>query len=224
MKIKFSLLLYRNGDTKHHINDAQKLYRRIASCYEKIDTQSYVFCLFVLKILFVFFLRKYISQLGESCPNIDEDDTSSQIRYSALCRNIRTYAIHLLQNYAISTKHVPSEDDIKAARETRKRLVDERSESERLARMELASKMDFPTRPKKEIEGWRPTIDRDLLEQTHELDPLVQQVYQVTEYIRLAQIDGRHDEVESLKKNLKALEQALNNNEQHDNRSTTDSQ
>ncbi|CAF4559834.1 unnamed protein product, partial [Rotaria magnacalcarata] len=49
------------------------------------------------------------------------------------------------------------------------------------------------------------------------------QVYQVTEYIRQAQIAGRLDEVESLKLNLKELEQALNNAQQRENVSTFDS-
>jgi rabenosyn-5 len=173
------------------------------------------------------FFRKYIALLAESCPNIDEDDTASQIRYSALCRNIRTYAIHLLQNYAISTRRVPSEDDVQRARDERKRLVEERNESERAAKVELASRIpltDSPTKPKAQVSGWRPTIDRNLLVQAQELDPLVQQIYQVTEYIRQAQIAGRYDEVESLKRNLKVLEQAMKNIEQQDNTSTFDSQ
>lgn len=175
-------------------------------------------------ILFLF-PRKYIAQLGDSCPNIDENDTSSQIRYSALCRNIRMYAIHLLQSYAISIRRVPSEDDVQQARDERTRLVDEKNESERAAKAELASRIpsiDSPTKPKKQVSGWRPTIDRNLLAQTEELDPLVQQVFQVTEYIRQAQIAGRYDEVESLKLNLKVLEQAMNNIEQKDNISTSD--
>lgn len=179
--------------------DAQKFYRRIASCYEKIDSTS-----------------KYISQCADSCSNIDEDDTPSQVRYSTLCRNIRTYAIHLLQNYALTTRRVPSEDEVKKAREQRQQLIDQRNQSERLARDELASRIqsiDSPTKSKRDVEGWRPTIDRDLLEQTHELPPLVQQVYQVTEYIRLAEIAGRYDEVESLKLNLKDLEKALSTND-----------
>jgi rabenosyn-5 len=136
------------------------------------------------------------------------------------------YAIHLLQNYAISTRRVPSEDDVQQARDERKRLVEERNESERAVKAELASRIttDSPTRLKTEVSGWRPTIDRNLLAQTQELDPLVQQVYQVTEYIRQAQIAGRYDEVESLKLNLKVLEQAMNNVEQQDNISTSSSQ
>ncbi len=166
---------------------------------------------------FVLSIRKYIAKLAESCSNIDENDTSSQIRYSALCRNIRMYAIHLLQNYAISTRRVPNEDDIQRAREERKRLVEERNDSERAAKVELASRItgtDSPIKLRTEVSGWRPTIDRNLLAQTQELNPLVQQVYQVTEYIRQAQIAGRHDEVESLKSNLKELEQALDNAQQ----------
>ena len=132
-----------------------------------------------------------------------------------------------MQNYAISTRRVPSEEDVQRARDERKRLVDERNETEWAAKAELASRIpltDLPTKPKTKVSGWRPTIDRNLLAQTQELDPLVQQIYQVTEYIRQAQIAGRHDEVESLKLNLKVLEQALNNIEQEDNTSTFDSQ
>jgi hypothetical protein len=176
---------------------------------------------------FVLFIRKYIAKLAESCPNIDEDDTPSQIRYSALCRNMRMYAIHLLQNYAISTRRVPNEDDVQRARDERKRLVEERNETQRAAKAELASRInltDSPTKLKTEVSGWRPTIDRNLLVQTQELNPLVQQVYQVTEYIRQAQIAGRHDEVESLKLNLKELEQAMNNAQLQGNVLAFDSQ
>jgi rabenosyn-5 len=178
-------------------------------------------------IFFIRFLSKYIAQLADSCPNIDENDMPSQIRYSALCRNIRTYAIHLLQHYAVSTRRVPSEDDVQRARDERKRVVEERNDSERAAKAELASRItltDSPTKSRKEMSGWRPTIDRNLLAQTQELHPLVQQVYQVTEYIRQAQIAGRYDEVESLKLNLKALEEAMNNLDEQDNISTSDSQ
>lgn len=175
----------------------------------------------------VFFLsRKHVGQLSESCPNIDEDDTPSQIRYSALCRNIRMYAIHLLQNYAISTRRIPREEDIQRARDERKRLIDERNESERVAKAELASRIpltDSQPKPKSQVSGWRPTIDRNLLVQTEELDPLVQQIYQVTEYIRQAQIAGRSDEVRSLKMNLKVLEQEMKNKEEQDNPSIVDS-
>jgi rabenosyn-5 len=137
------------------------------------------------------------------------------------------YAIHLLQHYAITTRRVPSEDDVQQAREERKRVVDERNESERVAKAELASRItltDSPTKLKTQVSGWRPTIDRNLLAQTQELDPLVQQIYQVTEYIRQAQIAGRYDEVESLKLNLKVLEQAMKNTEQQDDILTYDSQ
>lgn len=130
------------------------------------------------------------------------------------------YGIHLLQNYAISTRRIPREEEIQHAREERKRLIDERNESERAAKAELASRIpvtDSPVKPKAQVSGWRPTIDRNLLVQTEELDPLVQQIYQVTEYIRQAQIAGRYDEVESLKMNLKVLEQAMKTNEEQDN-------
>ena len=165
--------------------------------------------------------------MGESCPGIDENDTPSQIRYSALCRNIRMYAIHLLQNYAIATKRVPSENDVQRARDERNRLLEERQESERAAKAELASRMllvnSTPVHNRK-ASGWTPTIDRDALIQTQELNPIHQQIYQVTEYIRQAEIARRFDEVESLKLNLKELEQALNNTQQQGNILPFDSQ
>ncbi len=40
-------------------------------------------------------------------------------RYIALCRNIRTYSMIVLQTYSISTKRVPSKDDIKRIRDER---------------------------------------------------------------------------------------------------------
>ncbi|CAF2155608.1 unnamed protein product [Rotaria magnacalcarata] len=83
----------------------------------------------------------------DSCLSIDEDDTQSIIRYSALCRNMRMYAIHVLQNLAISTRCVPSEDDVKRTCEERKRLIEERIESERAVKAELASRIPLTDSP-----------------------------------------------------------------------------
>jgi len=190
------------GDTKHQIIDAQRLYRRMSACYEKIDANS-----------------KVIAKLADNCTTIDENDTSSQIRYASLCRNLRMYAIHLLQNYAISTRRVPTEDDVKRARDERKRLLEERLESERAAKAELASKITTNSTNqinKTVVSGWKPSIDRNLLERAQDLDPLVQQIYQVTEFIREAKIAGRDEDVKSLEMNLKELEIAMNNAQQLD--------
>ena len=172
--------------------------------------------------------RKIIAKLPDSTSNIDENDTASHIRYAALCRNMRMYAIYVLQNYSISTRRVPSEEDVKRARDERKRLADERNEQERAAKAELASRISSssgPSTPKTAVSGWRPTVDRTLLERTQELEPLVQQIYQVTQFIRQAQIAGRADEVKLLQLNLKELERAMNSAQlQHDHQSTANSQ
>ena len=163
--------------------------------------------------------RKIITKLADNCTTIDENDTSSQIRYASLCRNLRMYAVHLLQNYAISTRRVPSDDDVKRARDERKRLVEERLELERAAKAELASKItpnSTNQTSKPVISGWKPSIDRNLLEKAQDLDPLVQQIYQVTEFIREAKIAGRDEDVKSLEMNLKELEKAMNNAQQFD--------
>ena len=71
------------------------------------------------------------------------------------------------------------------------------------------------------MSGWRPTVDRNLLERAQELEPLVQQIYQVTQFIRQAQIAGRDDEVKLLESNLKELEQAMNHAQQQEKITTT---
>lgn len=164
-------------------------------------------------------VRKVIAKLADNCTTIDENDISSQIRYASLCRNLRMYAIHLLQNYAISTRRVPTEDDVRRARDERKRLLEERLEAERAAKAELASKIttNSTNQIKKTIvSGWKPSVDRNLLERAQDLDPLVQQIYQVTEFIREAKIAGRDEDVKSLEMNLKELETAMNNAQQLD--------
>jgi rabenosyn-5 len=167
--------------------------------------------------------------LADSCPSINENDTPSQIRYAALCRNIRMYAIYLLQNHAISTRRVPTEEDVEHAREESTRLSHELYESERAAKAELASRVTATSNsvgtPKSPVSGWRPTVDRNLLERAQELEPLVQQIYQVTQFIRQAQIAGRDDEVKLLQSNLKELEQAMNHVQQPEKiAATADSQ
>ena len=137
------------------------------------------------------------------------------------------YAVHMLQNYAISTRRVPTEDDVQRAREERQRLIEERNDMERAARNELESRINFsgnasPT-TKTPTSGWRPTVDRNLLEQAQELEPLIQQIYQVTQFIHQAQIAGRSDEVESLQSNLKELQHALNSAQTHKSVSSFDS-
>lgn len=124
------------------------------------------------------------------------------------------YSIHLLQNYSISTRRVPTEEDVQRAREERKRLIEERNESERLARAEIALKItsnsnsQSPT-TKKANAGWTPKVDRSVLAPTEELEPLMQQIYQVTQFIRQAQMAGREDEVKLLQSNLRELEKGL---------------
>lgn len=135
------------------------------------------------------------------------------------------YAIHLLQNYAISTRRVPTEEDVQRAREERTRLAQERYESERAAKAELASRVTSTSSssatPKSAVSGWKPTVDRSLVESGQELEPLVEQIYQVTQFIRQAQIAGRDDEVKLLESNLKELEQAMNHAQQPEKITTT---
>jgi hypothetical protein len=126
--------------------------------------------------------RKLIAQLPDN-------DTVLKNRYVALCRNIRTYSIQVLQTFAISTRRIPNEDDIKRARDEKKRL-----DNERIAKVALSI----------------PGMNFNPLEIPAELEPFVQQYYQVTQFIQQAKLAGRHDEVRLLELNLKELKQAMN--------------
>ena len=95
---------------------------------------------------------------------------------------MRTYSVELLQNCAIKTRRIPKEEEIQRVREERSQRVEP---------------------------GWNPTIDRQLLQKADECEPFVQQHYQVTEFIRQAELAGRHEEAEILKLNLIELEKMM---------------
>ncbi|CAF3886287.1 unnamed protein product [Adineta steineri] len=154
-----------NGDTKYHIMDAKRTYRDLSIHYEKIDSTS-----------------KLILKLADN-------DKTSDNRYAILCRNIRTYSLQSLQNFAISTKRIPTEDDIKRACDEKKRL-----ENERMA--QFASTIPG-------LSGYGSGIPV-------KLEPFVHQYYQVTQFLEQAKLDGRREDIESLEMNLKELERAIN--------------
>ncbi|CAF4275229.1 unnamed protein product, partial [Adineta steineri] len=154
-----------NGDTKYQIMDAKRTYRDLSIHYEKIDSTS-----------------KLILKLADN-------DKTSDNRYAILCRNIRTYSLQSLQNFAISTKRIPTEDDIKRACDEKKRL-----ENERMA--QFASTI--------------PGLSSYVSGIPVKLEPFVHQYYQVTQFLEQAKLDGRHEDIESLEMNLKELERAIN--------------
>jgi hypothetical protein len=129
--------------------------------------------------LFINSFRKSIAKLADSCSHIT--DLASKNRYAILCRNIRAYSIQTLQNYAISTKRVPSEEDTKRALD------------ERIARLALNI----------------PGMNRNSGEIPKELEPFVQQYYQITQFIERAKLAGRDDEVRLLELNLREIEREL---------------
>jgi len=121
-----------------------------------------------------------ISQLISKLPTVDHHNNVDEVRLTTICRNIRMYAREYLQNCVLRTRRVPEDKQIEEARHQRQ--------------------LEF---------GWKPTIDRHLLETTDEFEPFVQQHYQVIEFIRQAELAGRFDEVEVLQRNLQELEQAM---------------
>ena len=142
------------------------------------------------KLFFHFFVvvRKRVVLLADNYINMNDNDTASKDRYVALCQNIRSYSIQVLQNFAISTRHMLSIDDIKRARNEKQRL-----DNERLTEAIL------------NITG----INSESLELSEELEPFIQQYYQVIQFIQHAELIGHDDEVQILTLNLKELEQAI---------------
>ncbi|CAF1417976.1 unnamed protein product [Adineta ricciae] len=155
-----------NGNTQYQLVDAQRIYRELSIHYDKIDSVS-----------------KSISKLAEG-----DSTTPVSNRYAALCRNIRTYSIQMMQNFSISIRRLPTEDDLRRIREEKKRSEDERM-------VECAAK----------ILGMKD----NLIEIPPELEPFVQQYYRVTQFLEEARLAGHLDEVQALEKNLKELEKAI---------------
>ena len=109
-------------------------------------------------------------------------------RYAALCRNVRSYSTQMMQNFSISTRRLPTEDDLRRIREEKKQYEDKQM-------MECAAK----------ILG----MNYNLTEIPPELEPFVQQYYRVRQFLEEARLAGHLDEVQSLEMNLKELEQAI---------------
>ncbi len=129
--------------------------------------------------LFINSFRKFIAKLSDS--HLHELDTGSKNRYATLCRNIRAYSIQILQNYAISTRRVPSDDDIK------------RAQNERVAKLALTI----------------PALNCYSTEIPKEFEPFIQQYYQITQFIERAKLAGRDDEVRLLELNLREVEREM---------------
>ncbi|CAF0834449.1 unnamed protein product [Didymodactylos carnosus] len=194
-----------NGETTHQVIDAQRLFQRLSSCFEVIDSTS-----------------KLILSLANSSSNADDQQSNS--RHLTICRNIRSFAVQLLQTYAISTLRVPSEEDVQKARQDRLKMIEEKNELERQAKSNLYQRTHVPisssphsvlrqkselSEEEQKVAGWKPMLDRSVMETTNDLEPLVQQIYQVTQFLRQAKIAGKEDEVRLLENNLKELEQAM---------------
>ena len=111
-----------------------------------------------------------------------DQSPADEVRLTTIGRNIRMYAREYVQNCVLKTRRLPDEKQIEAARQQRQ--------------LESGA-------------GWRPTVDRHLLETADEFEPFAQQHYQVVEFIRQAELAGRHDEVEVLQRNLRELEQVM---------------
>ncbi|UJR09952.1 hypothetical protein I4U23_014175 [Adineta vaga] len=154
-----------NGNTQYQLTDAQRVYRELSVHYDKIDSTS-----------------KLIVKLA------DNDSVTTYNRYAALCRNIRTYSIQILQNFSISTRHLPTEEDIKRVRDEKKRLEVERM-------IKFAANI--------------PGMKNGLSEISPKLEPFVQQYYRVAQFLEEAKLAGRQDEINLLEMNLKELEQAI---------------
>lgn len=86
----------------------------------------------------------------------------------------------------ISTKRIPSEDDIKRVRDEKQRLENENMNQ--FART-IADLSIIPV----------------------ELEPFVQQYYQVKQFYEQAKAAGRYDDVKSSELKLKELEQTIKN-------------
>ncbi|XP_060095603.1 rabenosyn-5 [Heteronotia binoei] len=189
------------GETTYSLDHANDLRMEVQKMYELIDA-----------------LSKKILTLGlneESQPHPKTLQLQRMIRYSATL---------FVQEKLLGLMSLPTKDQYEELKEKKKQEVDRKLQMERQATFDSHRKleerrMDFVSRslvasngeishPKrvalKKAEGWLPTAS--ISRQQECADPLLQQIDNITSFIKQAKEANRLDEVRMLQENLRQLQ------------------
>lgn len=183
------------GETTYSLEHANDLRVEVQKVYELIDA-----------------LSKKILTLGL---NQDPPPHTNTLR---LQRMIRYSATLFVQEKLLGLMSLPTKEQFEALKQEveKKRILEKQAALESQRRLEERRK-DMPSRangevaslrrghvPLRKAEGWLP-LSGGQGESEHS-DPLLQQIHNITSFIRQAKAAGRTDEVRTLQENLRQLQ------------------
>ncbi|XP_006901114.1 PREDICTED: rabenosyn-5 [Elephantulus edwardii] len=188
------------GETTYSLEHASDLRVEVQKIYELIDA-----------------LSKKILTLGL---NQDPPPHSNTLR---LQRMVRYSATLFVQEKLLGLMSLPTKEEFEELKKRRKQDLEKRRNLERQATMESQRRLEErqndlaslaangevaslgrgPT-PLRKAEGWLPQSGGQ--GHSEELDPLLQQIHNITSFIRQAKAAGRADEMRTLQENLKQLQ------------------
>ncbi|XP_042306892.1 rabenosyn-5 [Sceloporus undulatus] len=187
------------GETTYSLEHASRLRMEVQKMYELIDA-----------------LSKKILTLGLN------EEPQPHPRTLQLQRMIRYSATLFVQEKLLGLMSLPTQDQYEELKEKRKQELDRKLQMERQATLEIQRRqedksMDYASRsltasngevPRtkrvKKAEGWLPTAS--ISRQQELADPLLQQIDNITSFIKQAKEANRLDEVHMLQENLRQLQ------------------
>lgn len=188
------------GETTYSLEHANDLRVEVQKVYELIDA-----------------LSKKILTLGLN------QDPSPHPNTLRLQRMIRYSATLFVQEKLLGLMSLPTKEQFEELKKKRKQDLEQKRTMERQAALESRRKLEerqsglashtangdmrslqgIPA-PLRKAEGWLPLSEGQ--GQGEDPDPLLQQIYNITSFIRQAKAAGRTDEVRTLQENLRQLQ------------------
>lgn len=188
------------GETTYSLEHANDLRVEVQKVYELIDA-----------------LSKKILTLGLN------QDPSPHPNTLRLQRMIRYSATLFVQEKLLGLMSLPTKEQFEELKKKRKQDLEQKRTMERQAALESRRKLEerqsglashtangdmrslqgIPA-PLRKAEGWLPLSEGQV--QSEDPDPLLQQIYNITSFIRQAKAAGRTDEVRTLQENLRQLQ------------------
>ncbi|MEJ1279712.1 rabenosyn RAB effector [Cricetulus griseus] len=185
------------GETTYSLEHANDLRVEVQKVYELIDT-----------------LSKKILTLGLN------QDPSPHPNTLRLQRMIRYSATLFVQEKLLGLMSLPTKEQFEELKKKRKQDLEQKRTMERQAALESRRKLEerqsgFAANgeakslrgihaPLRKAEGWLPLSEGQ--GQSENPDPLLQQINNITSFIRQAKAAGRTDEVRTLQENLRQLQ------------------
>uniref|UniRef100_T1J0G3 FYVE-type domain-containing protein n=1 Tax=Strigamia maritima TaxID=126957 RepID=T1J0G3_STRMM len=176
------------GETNYNLRDAQDLRIKLIRLSENIDL-----------------LSKRIIGLGKDNPEADPMSILIQ-------KSIRSRASNFLTENVIGLPGLPTDDLFAELQNKRSELIKKKIAQEKKTALEFHQKLQLEESPKREVKpikpqtpdfGWGPETESV---SSSNLDPMLQQIDNIRNFIRQARAAHLYDEVQILENNLRELE------------------